>query len=75
MPNVLGSAVNPPVLREGKPPYRRVAAAVKQYAQKHPHKVGAWTADSKTHVAHMEQGDFYSSEKSVVVKKRRQCKN
>ncbi|KPQ36045.1 MAG: NADP-dependent isocitrate dehydrogenase Icd [Phormidesmis priestleyi Ana] len=64
---VLGSAVNP-VLREGNSD-RRVAAAVKQYAQKHPHKVGAWTADSKTHVAHMEQGDFYSSEKSVVVKK------
>jgi isocitrate dehydrogenase len=62
---VLGSAVNP-VLREGNSD-RRVAAAVKQYAQKHPHKVGAWTQDSKTHVAHMQSGDFYGSEQSVVV--------
>jgi isocitrate dehydrogenase len=62
---VLGSAVNP-VLREGNSD-RRVAAAVKQYAQKHPHKVGAWAADSKSHVAHMEGGDFYGSEKSVVI--------
>jgi isocitrate dehydrogenase len=62
---VLGSAVNP-VLREGNSD-RRVAAAVKQYAQKHPHLVGAWTADSRTHVAHMESGDFYGSEQSVVV--------
>ncbi len=62
---VLGSAVNP-VLREGNSD-RRVAAAVKKYAQKHPHKVGAWAADSKTHVAHMESGDFYGSEKSVVI--------
>ena len=62
---VLGSAVNP-VLREGNSD-RRVAAAVKKYAQKHPHKVGAWAADSKTHVAHMEGGDFYGSEKSVVI--------
>jgi isocitrate dehydrogenase len=62
---VLGSAVNP-VLREGNSD-RRVALAVKQYAQKHPHKVGAWTADSRTHVAHMENGDFYGSEQSVVV--------
>lgn len=63
----LGSAVNP-VLREGNSD-RRVAAAVKQYAQKHPHKVGAWTKDSKSHVAHMSEGDFYGSEKSVVVEK------
>ncbi len=63
----LGSAVNP-VLREGNSD-RRVAAAVKQYAQKHPHKVGAWTKDSKSHVAHMEAGDFYGSEQSVVVEK------
>jgi isocitrate dehydrogenase len=62
---VLGSAVNP-VLREGNSD-RRVAAAVKQYAQQHPHLVGAWTADSRTHVAHMESGDFYGSEQSVVV--------
>ncbi len=62
---VLGSAVNP-VLREGNSD-RRVAAAVKQYAQKHPHSVGAWTADSKSHVAHMESGDFYGTEQSVVI--------
>ncbi|MBT9316044.1 NADP-dependent isocitrate dehydrogenase [Leptothoe spongobia] len=62
---VLGSAVNP-VLREGNSD-RRVAAAVKQYAQKNPHRVGEWTAASKSHVAHMTSGDFYGSEKSVVV--------
>jgi isocitrate dehydrogenase len=62
---VLGSAVNP-VLREGNSD-RRVAAAVKQYAQKHPHSVGAWTADSKSHVAHMDSGDFYGTEQSVVI--------
>jgi isocitrate dehydrogenase len=62
---ILGSAVNP-VLREGNSD-RRVAASVKQYAQKHPHRVGAWTPDSKTHVAHMESGDFYGSEESVVI--------
>ncbi len=63
----LGSAVNP-VLREGNSD-RRVAAAVKQYARKHPHSVGAWRADSKSHVAHMQSGDFYGSEQSVVVEK------
>ena len=57
---VLGSAVNP-VLREGNSD-RRVAAAVKEFAQKHPHSVGAWSKDSKTHVAHMTEGDFYGSE-------------
>jgi isocitrate dehydrogenase len=62
---VLGSAVNP-VLREGNSD-RRVAAAVKQYAQKHPHRVGAWKTDSRSHVAHMTAGDFYGSEQSVVV--------
>jgi isocitrate dehydrogenase len=62
---VLGSAVNP-VLREGNSD-RRVAAAVKQYAQKHPHRVGAWQSDSRSHVAHMTAGDFYGSEQSVVV--------
>jgi isocitrate dehydrogenase len=62
---ILGSAVNP-VLREGNSD-RRVAAAVKQYAQKNPHRVGAWATDSKSHVAHMENGDFYGSEQSVVV--------
>lgn len=59
---VKGSAVNP-VLREGNSD-RRAPAAVKNYVKKHPHKMGAWTSDSKTHVAHMEDGDFYSSEQS-----------
>jgi isocitrate dehydrogenase len=63
---ILGSAVNP-VLREGNSD-RRVAAAVKKYAQQNPHRVGAWAADSQTHVAHMESGDFYGSEQSVVIK-------
>ncbi len=61
---VLGSAVNP-VLREGNSD-RRVADAVKQYARKHPHRLGAWNSDSKSHVAHMTDGDFYGSEQSVV---------
>ncbi|MCJ8165546.1 NADP-dependent isocitrate dehydrogenase [Pontibacter sp. E15-1] len=64
---ILGSAVNP-VLREGNSD-RRVAEAVKQYAKKHPHSMGTWSADSKTHVAHMSEGDFYGSEKSAVVEK------
>ncbi len=63
---VLGSAVNP-VLREGNSD-RRVADAVKQYAQKHPHRLGAWNSDSKSHVAHMNDGDFFGSEQSVVIK-------
>lgn len=62
---VLGSAVNP-VLREGNSD-RRVAKAVKEYAKKHPHKMGAWKSDSKTHVSHMTQGDFYHSEKSTTI--------
>ena len=62
---ILGSSVNP-VLREGNSD-RRVAKAVKQYAQKHPHSMGEWKADSQSHVAHMESGDFYGSEKSVVM--------
>jgi isocitrate dehydrogenase len=62
---ILGSAVNP-VLREGNSD-RRVAAAVKKYAQNNPHRVGAWAADSQTHVAHMGNGDFYASEQSVVI--------
>jgi isocitrate dehydrogenase len=62
---VLGSAVNP-VLREGNSD-RRAALSVKQYARKHPHKMGAWSPDSKTHVAHMHAHDFYGSEKSVTV--------
>ncbi len=63
---VLGSAVNP-VLREGNSD-RRVAAPVKEYAQKHPHSMGVWSSDSKSHVASMSDGDFYSSEQSVVIK-------
>ena len=62
---VLGSAVNP-VLREGNSD-RRVAVAVKEYAQKNPHKMGEWSSDSKSHVAHMERGDFYSTEQSSVI--------
>jgi len=64
---VLGSAVNP-VLREGNSD-RRVADAVKQYAKDHPHSMGEWCSDSKSHVAHMQDGDFYGSEKSVVINK------
>jgi isocitrate dehydrogenase len=62
---VLGSAVNP-VLREGNSD-RRVAKAVKEYAKKHPHKMGAWKPESKTHVSHMTAGDFFHSEKSTTV--------
>ncbi len=62
---ILGSAVNP-VLREGNSD-RRVAAPVKEYAKKNPHSMGKWSADSKSHVAHMSDGDFYSSEKSAVI--------
>ncbi len=62
---VLGSAVNP-VLREGNSD-RRVAVAVKKYAQKNPHRVGAWKKESRSHVVHMDAKDFYGSEKSVLV--------
>ncbi len=62
---VLGSAVNP-VLREGNSD-RRVALPVKAYAKSHPHSMGAWSKDSKSHVAHMNSGDFYGSEKSVTL--------
>ena len=62
---VLGSAVNP-VLREGNSD-RRAALSVKQFAQKNPHKMGAWSSDSQTHVAHMNGNDFYGSEKSTTV--------
>ena len=65
---VLGSAVNP-VLREGNSD-RRAAAAVKQHAQKNPHQmIKDWNANSKTHIAHMSEGDFYGSEKSVTLEK------
>ena len=69
---VLGSAVNP-VLREGNSD-RRAPKAVKNYAKKHPHSMGAWSADSKTKVAHMEAGDFYGTEKSVTVENDTQFK-
>ena len=62
---VLGSAVNP-VLREGNSD-RRVAKPVKEYAKNNPHSMGGWSSDSKSHVAHMEGGDFYGSEKSHVM--------
>ncbi|WP_406195400.1 NADP-dependent isocitrate dehydrogenase [Kitasatospora sp. NBC_01560] len=62
---VKGSAVNP-VLREGNSD-RRAPASVKNYAKTHPHRMGAWTADSKTNVATMGQNDFRSTEKSTVV--------
>jgi isocitrate dehydrogenase len=64
---VLGSAVNP-VLREGNSD-RRAANAVKEYAKKNPHRMQAWTADSKAHVAYMNDGDFYGSEKSTTITK------
>ncbi|MDH5545428.1 MAG: NADP-dependent isocitrate dehydrogenase [Gammaproteobacteria bacterium] len=64
---VLGSAVNP-VLREGNSD-RRAPASVKNYAKTHPHTMGAWTSDSKSLVRHMEQGDFYGSEKSITMDK------
>lgn len=62
---ILGSAVNP-VLREGNSD-RRAPKAVKNYAKANPHKMGAWSADSKTSVTSMSDGDFYGSEKSVTV--------
>ncbi|NHM01257.1 NADP-dependent isocitrate dehydrogenase [Flavobacterium difficile] len=62
---VLGSAVNP-VLREGNSD-RRAPKAVKNYAKVNPHKMGIWTADSQTEVAHMNEGDFYGTETSTTV--------
>lgn len=61
----LGSAVNP-VLREGNSD-RRSPKPVKNYAKTHPHRMGEWSKDSKTNVAHMTQGDFYGTEKSVTI--------
>jgi len=61
---VLGSAVNP-VLREGNSD-RRAPTSVKNYAKKHPHSMGVWSSGSKSRVAHMSEGDFYGSEKSVT---------
>jgi isocitrate dehydrogenase len=62
---VTGSAVNP-VLREGNSD-RRAPASVKGYARRHPHSMGAWSPDSKTHVATMDSGDFRANEQSVTV--------
>ncbi|MGB1558047.1 MAG: NADP-dependent isocitrate dehydrogenase, partial [Oceanococcaceae bacterium] len=64
---VLGSAVNP-VLREGNSD-RRAPRAVKEYARKNPHSMGEWSMASRTHVAHMREGDFYHGEKSMTVDK------
>lgn len=69
---VLGSAVNP-VLREGNSD-RRAPKAVKNYAKANPHRMGAWSADSKTKVVHMNHGDFYGTEKSVTIEKDGQYK-
>src|ERR1700754_61849 len=62
---IKGSAVNP-VLREGNSD-RRAPLSVKNYARKHPHKMGPWSAESKTHVSSMSHGDFYGSEKSALI--------
>ncbi|PPT74611.1 isocitrate dehydrogenase (NADP(+)) [Xanthomonas arboricola pv. populi] len=62
---VKGSAVNP-VLREGNSD-RRAPLSVKNYARKHPHRMGKWSSDSKSHVAHMDDGDFFGSEQSTTV--------
>jgi len=62
---VMGSAVNP-VLRQGNSD-RRAPAAVKNYARAHPHRMGVWSPDSKTNVAHMESDDFRSTERSAVI--------
>lgn len=64
---IKGSAVNP-VLREGNSD-RRAPRAVKEFARKHPHSMGVWSSNSKSHVASMSEGDFYGSEKSVTVSK------
>ncbi|SOY68760.1 Isocitrate dehydrogenase (NADP) (Oxalosuccinate decarboxylase) (IDH) [Cupriavidus taiwanensis] len=68
----LGSAVNP-VLREGNSD-RRAPAAVKNYARKHPHSMGEWSMASRTHVAHMKDGDFYHGEKSMTLDRARDVK-
>jgi len=62
---IKGSAVNP-VLREGNSD-RRAPLSVKNYARKHPHSMGKWSADSKSHVSHMEDGDFFHNEKSITL--------
>ena len=65
---VKGSAVNP-VLRQGNSD-RRASTSVKQYAKQHPHKMGQWTKDSKTHVSHMSDGDFFANERSTTITER-----
>lgn len=62
---IKGSAVNP-VLREGNSD-RRAPLSVKNYARKHPHSMGTWNAESKSHVAHMTDGDFFHNEKSITL--------
>ena len=62
---VKGSAVNP-VLREGNSD-RRAPLSVKNYARKHPHRMGKWSSESKSHVAHMDNGDFFGSEQSTTL--------
>ena len=68
----LGSAVNP-VLREGNSD-RRAPKAVKEYARKHPHSMSEWSMASRTHVAHMKEGDFYHGEKSMTLDRARNVK-
>ncbi|MDG2292068.1 MAG: NADP-dependent isocitrate dehydrogenase, partial [Phycisphaerales bacterium] len=63
--SIKGSAVNP-VLRQGNSD-RRAPKAVKEYARAHPHRMGAWASDSKTHVSSMSGGDFFSNEQSVTI--------
>src|SRR5690606_1010851 len=62
---IKGSAVNP-VLREGNSD-RRAPLSVKNFVRKNPHRMGVWSADSKSHVAHMSHGDFYGTEKSALI--------
>ena len=69
---IKGSAVNP-VLREGNSD-RRAPRAVKEFARKHPHSMGAWSSDSKSHVSSMDDGDFFGSEKSVTIAQARIAK-
>jgi isocitrate dehydrogenase len=69
---IKGSAVNP-VLREGNSD-RRAPRAVKEYARKNPHSMGAWSLESKSHVSSMANGDFYGSEKSVTIADDGNCK-
>jgi isocitrate dehydrogenase len=68
----IGSAVNP-VLREGNSD-RRAPRAVKEYARKNPHSMAPWSQASRTHVAHMTEGDFYHGEKSMTVEAARDVK-